>query len=972
MFFTIVCPPDGSLRSVYRLTLGWHGLYVTVHFRRVADLKRLGSGDQFDNVCCDRLSAVFSWGVDEMIGKIVRSFFIGMQAILIVGLITVITPVAVAQQSAADRSEFVLEEIVVTARRREESMQEIPISIVAVSAQEIEQLGVQTMGDLTQAVPNFSYQNRGSVLGNFGMRGIVTNISNVGVDSGVAVYVDGVLVGRPEAFNAALRDVAQVEILRGPQGTLFGKNTIAGAVNIITPRPTDEFSSEIKVEAGSYERILVGGVLSGSISDNANGRISVSVENQDGWIDNLNDSRDFNGEDNFSFRTQLDWSPSDKLNLYWTADGFFDERDFITQVNDDPRDLKANPLVNIDEGIVDVDSVSTSDRDIWGTALEVNYETAGGYSVVGLVALRTSEIHSLFDGDTQRQQLSDTKLDTEVDTLSFELRLHSPTDSRVNWVAGANFSDQEIENSTQTRFFPQNILAGCNQPVVPNTFRGFPPGPPFEPGSRIAGFDQNGFPIWDYDLNSNGVFNEASVTLPPFGLFGVAENIGCNNPDLIAFGRHIPGGDAIDQYIVGDPALGFDSPLTAATVPEVAQVQEVGVLDSQAFAVFAHADFQLNDQLTLTGGIRHTWEDKDLVMDQVGMINIVRPSFSTQNSREDNEFSGTLSLQYRPSDNLMIYGKYARGFKSGGYQFDITQGENGTAFSGLFRSPAFVGGFLAANPGATKQDVIDAAIAASADPNAAPANIEFGRELVDSYELGLKSDFADHRIRLNAAVFFTDYQDVQQNITRLATGIVVLNVPGAEITGFDIDFTAVVTPNFLFTAGVGYADSELTDPLIIDDPQNPGVPLVDSSAFLGQRLAQAPDWTANASAIYSYKMANSGTLMFRADWSHTGEVLHELVEKGSPLETLVTEDSYNLVNARIGYTSPDGDWDLFVWGKNIFDERYKAYRRANPIIRVFGLDASGSGLAFPGSETAQAIAGMPQTWGATFIKRFGT
>ena len=906
-----------------------------------------------------------------MIGNNLRKLFAGVQAILFFGLTSLIAPDALAKQSSAAGSEFELEEIIVTARRREESMQEIPISIVAVSGREIEQLGIQTMGDLTQSVPNFTFQNRGSILGNFGMRGIVTNIANVGVESGMAVYVDGVLVGRPEAFNAALRDVAQVEVLRGPQGTLFGKNTIAGAVNITSPRPTDELSSEVKVEAGNYNRFLIGAMLNGALGETVNGRISVTVENQDGWIENLNDGREFNGQDNISFRTQLDFNPSENLSIYWTADGFFDERDFIAQVNDDPRDLKANPAVNIDAGIVDVDSPSTSDRDIWGTSLQVNYDTAGGYTWVGIAALRTSEIHSLFDGDTQRQRLSDTKLDTEVDTISFELRLLSPEDSRVNWVAGINFSDQQIDNSTQTRFFPQNILAGCNQPVVPNTFRGFPPGPPFEPSSRIAGVDQNGFPVWDYDLNNNGIFNEPDVTIPPFGLFGVPENIGCNNPDLIAFGRHIPGGNAIDQYIVGDPAFGFDSPLTVATVPETAFVQEVGSLDTQAFAIFGHADFQMSDRFTLTAGLRYTTEDKDLIMDQVGMINISRPSFSTQKSRSDDEFSGTLSLQFKPSNDFMAYAKYSRGFKSGGFQFDITQGENVTVFGALFRSPAFVNGFLAANPGAVKQDVIDAAIALTADPNEAPANIEFDPETVDAFEIGFKTDFANNRLRLNAALFYTDYKDVQQSITRLATGIVVLNVPGAEITGFDVDLTAVLTPNFLLTAGLGYADSELTDPLIIDDPQNPGVPIVDSSAFVGQRLAQAPDWTGNASAIYNHTLSNQGTLLFRLDWSHTGEVLHELVENDSPLEALVTEGSYDIFNARIGYTSPNGDWDVSVWGRNIFDERYKVYRRINPIIRVFGLAADGTGLAFPGDVTAQSIAGMPATYGVTFIKRFG-
>jgi len=227
-----------------------------------------------------------------MTGKNLRSIFLGTQAILFIGLTSLIAPDAAAKQTSATGSEFELEEIVVTARRREESMQEIPISIVAVSGQEIQQLGIQTMGDLTQSVPNFTFQNRGSILGNFGMRGIVTNIANAGVESGMAVYVDGVLVGRPEAFNAALRDVAQVEVLRGPQGTLFGKNTIAGAVNITSPRPTNELSSEVKVEAGNYNRFLIGAMLNGPLGDTVNGRVSVTVESQDGWIDNINDGRE--------------------------------------------------------------------------------------------------------------------------------------------------------------------------------------------------------------------------------------------------------------------------------------------------------------------------------------------------------------------------------------------------------------------------------------------------------------------------------------------------------------------------------------------------------------------------------------------------------------------------------------------------------------------------------------------------------
>ncbi len=881
-------------------------------------------------------------------------------------------PPVLAQQAQSPRAKQsrLLEEIVVTARRREESMQDIPVSVVAVTAGEIEQQGVQSLGDITLQVPNFSFQDRGSILGNFGMRGIVTNVENAGVESGMAVYVDGVLVGRPEIFDLALRDVAQVEVLRGPQGTLFGKNTIAGAVNIITPRPTDELEGNVKLEAGRYDRYLIGGTVNVPFSDTFKGRFSGTVEQQDGWIDNIFDGRDFNGEDNVSGRAQLLFTPSEQLEFYWTGDFFSDDRNFIAQVNDDPRDLKDNPAVNIFDGTVDLDNESTSDREIWGTSLEVNFETANGHTFTSLTGYREAEVNSLYDGDTQRQALSDTKRDMEFEDFTQEFRIQSPADDKFTWVAGVNYQNQQIDNDTQTRFFPSSILAGCNVGVVPNTFRGFPPGPPFEPTSRIRGFDANGFPVWDFDLNGNGVFNEPDVTIPPFGLFGVPEDVGCHNPDLIAFGRHLAGGDAMDQFVVGDPGLGFDTPLTSADVPDVAQVLETGTLDTEVFALFAHGDYRVTDRLTVTAGIRHTWEDKELDMTQIGMINIQRPSFVKVDDRSDSEFSGTAGISYQFTDEFMGYAKWSRGFKSGGFQFDITQGENVGPFAAWFQNPANVQGFLAANPGATKADVINAAIAATTDPNAPPENVEFGPEQVDVWEFGFKSDLFGNTLRLNAAYFFTDYTEVQQNITRLATGIVVLNVPEAEIRGFDVDLTALLTPNLTFSGGLGYANTELTEPLIIPNPQNPQVPLVDSSGFVGQRLAQAPDVTANASLVYQFEVGGTGTVVLRGDWSYTGEILHELVENGSPLEDIVTEDGYSIVNTRVGYISDRGNWEVFLWGKNVFDEEYVAFRRANPIIRVFGLDQSGMGLAFPGSETAQAIAGFPQTWGVTFTKRF--
>ena len=855
------------------------------------------------------------------------------------------------EAQATEADDIGLEEVVVTARRHAERMQDVPISMTAVSRLDMDRSGYQTLGDVSLGVPNFSFIDRGSVLGDFGMRGITTNVSNPGVESAMTVYIDGIPIGRPQAFDYLLQGVQQVEVLRGPQGTLFGKNTIAGALNITSQRPTDEVSGNMKLETGRYNRGMASGSLNFPIAgDKLMARISASVERQTGWIRNLFDDRRFNGQDNWSGRVQLLAHPTDKLEIYWTADRFFDDRNFIAQVNDDPASLKDNPAVNIDKGIVDIDSPSTSRRNLWGTSLEANYSTDAGYVFTFLGGFRQTNFNSLFDGDTQRQALSDTKADDNTDQWTAELRVASPDGRKLEWTAGFFYFNQNIDASTQTRFFPKNILAGCTVPVTPQTFRGFPPPPPFEPTSRLRGFDAAGLPVWDFDLNGNGIPNEPG------------EAIGCHNPDLIAFARHVPGGQAEDFLV-----RGFDGPLTTADVPAVQAVHEFGTVNTNSYALYAHADYHFTGALTLTGGVRHTWENKSADLTQIGLINISRPSFSTQRNRKDREWSGTGSLTYKWSDDVTTYAKYTHGFKSGGFQFDITQGE---------KVNQFVAATKRLNPAdfATKQDFINAAIALGADPNVAPDSIDFGTENVNTYEVGFKSNLFNNRLRIDIAGFYTDYNKIQQNILNLATGIVVLNVPGARIVGFEADVTARPIAGLTFKGGVGVADSKITGSLSIPNPDPTQPPLVDTSAFLGLRLAQSPNVTGNASITYEVPVTSTGSLVIRGEWTHTGSIFHEL-DPNPAQRAKVFEPSFDLFNGRIGYVSDSDDWEIFFWGKNITNKRYKAFRRSNPIIRNFGVPPGGAFVGgppagFPGTSTGQSIAGMPRTWGVTVQKHF--
>lgn len=881
-------------------------------------------------------------------------------------------PGAFAQDESAD-TRRASDVIVVTAQRREESAQDVPISLAAQSELDLRRAGATSLADVVEQVPNFSFLNQGSILGNFAIRGI-TNQFTVGEASSAVVYVDGVLTGRSASFDTGLFGVKQVEVLRGPQGTFFGANTIAGAVNITTKRPTEEFGGEMKIEAGNFERGYAAGAVNIPISDKLLTRTTIAVERQDGWIKNVFDGRRFNGEDNWSGRFQALTRPSDSLELYWTIDRFKEDRDFVRQLNDDPRDIKRPPYVNLSKGIVDIDSPSTSDRDLWGTSLEFNADMPGGFVLTGIGAYHANDVFSLFDGDTTRQSLSDTRLIEDLDQWSGELRIASPANKRFDFIAGAYYLRQNQASSSETRFFPKAILAGCEVAVTPNTFRGFPPGPPFEPTSRLTGFDADGLPVWDYDINSNGVFNE-NVFVGPFG--ANESMIGCHNPDLIAAARFLPGGEAEDFFLPGPGNETVLGPVTAADVPTVTGVREEGTLDTESFSLFFHSNLHLTDTLTLTGGIRHTWEDKDLNMTQIGMINIQRPSFTTANSRSDKEFSGTASITWRPNDDVTAYAKYSHGFKSGGFQFEITQGENVTAFRNFIVAMgganitairnSLPAGLTAAQ---IKQAIIDEVIAQSADPNAAPSNIAFGAETVNVYEGGLKTQFANGRARVNLAGYYTDYNDRQQGITQLSTGIVVLNVPDSRVWGFEGDIVADLTDELTFTGGVGAAFSEVQSGVPIP-AQAGGVPQVAGAEFIGQRFPLAPEVTANASLAYQRQVTGTGDILLKFDWTYTGSVLHELVPTGSPDEKIVTESAYNLLNARLGYIDHERAFEVFFWVKNLTDERYASFRRLNPIIRTFGVDTAGNGVgAFPGTVTSQALFGPPRMWGVTFQKEF--
>ena len=313
----------------------------------------------------------------------------------------VTTPNVVAQETESQSGANIIEEITVTVRKREESLQDVPISITAYNEAMLTNKGVKRLRDLEFSVPNMTFTEQGNAFGGFGIRGIYTLVRSIGVESGVSVYVDGVYQGRNSNANIDVIDVERIEVLKGPQGTLFGRNTISGAVNIVIKQPGDEFEGKINSSYGNLDRIGANISLSGPImEDKLYARFVVSHYERDGFTENLFNGQDLDNEDRQSGRLNLRYLPDDDLEINFSLDGFRDRGDtprggyLVTNTPgrfwrvdtefaqlSDPRvtSLDNSPSNNI--GIFE-------ERDIWGTSVSADYRFSNDYTLTSITAYR--------------------------------------------------------------------------------------------------------------------------------------------------------------------------------------------------------------------------------------------------------------------------------------------------------------------------------------------------------------------------------------------------------------------------------------------------------------------------------------------------------------------------------------------------------------------------------------------------------
>ena len=380
----------------------------------------------------------------------------------------------------------VLEEMIITARKREQSLQDVSVAVTAISARDLAANQIQTSQDLVAMVPSLNYQEGGNARqSSFSIRGIGTQSYSTGVEPSVSTVVDGVVMGRSLQAFMQLMDVERVEVLRGPQGTLFGKNSTAGVVHIITQNPADEFELEMMGGVEEGEKWFGGFNISNSITNNLAFRLASYASDEDGWIEDVNSEDDLNGSENYTIRGKLRWTPTDNLELKWSGDYSDNECEctLSTIRSMDPWNGNDNQVQSIlnelypvvpgeKNGRVNVSFAPEQDSELWGHSLEANWNL-GEFTLTSITAWRESEIYATTDNDARPTKPIgfDQSGNTEQDQWTQEIRLISPAEDRVNYVLGLFYFEQTVDRqfTRQFEFIPGDPGIGISTFSVDTT-----------------------------------------------------------------------------------------------------------------------------------------------------------------------------------------------------------------------------------------------------------------------------------------------------------------------------------------------------------------------------------------------------------------------------------------------------------------------------------------------------------------------
>ncbi len=892
--------------------------------------------------------------------------------------------------------------IIVTAQGRAQLLSDVPVAISAVSAETLQNSGANDIRQLNQVAPSLLVSSTGSEAnGSARIRGIGTVGDNPGLESSVPVFIDGVYRSRSGIGLNELGEIDRVEVQRGPQGTLGGRNSSAGLISIYSKKPSFEFGATGEVTYGNYDYWRLGGSVTGPISDTLAARIDGIWVKRDGFLKDATNNTDVNDRDRYFVRGQLLFEPTDALSIRLIAD--YTSRDekccgatyidnsvnpYIGNLNNPSTPLSTgaggtppnvpqangNNIINVlrDLGQPLAAFNQGYDRNIWvspgrsfagktkdyGFSGQIDYDLGGATitSITGYREYRSGQAGDLDYGsvDILYRAPSDDAY-RQFHTFTQELRVQGEAfDGKLDWLVGGFYANEKLTVRDNLRFGTQyGRFAACR----------------LISGGALAGL---------YSPTSPGC-----VAARP-------------------------------------PAFGAASPAIYAALDQLDGISDKGSINDRYnqkdtnWALFTHNIVHITDKLDLTLGVRYTHDKKKfsaaftndnqacvnvqnlvggfltnpgLAAVSGGLVGLACQGNSTaelngvsiNDSRSEDEWTGTAILSYKPVDDLMVYASFARGYKAGGFNLDRS---------------------ALKNPIQVVNGVPTTTFAAAGGAQALVSNLQFDPELVNSYELGAKystgpfglgltlfrSDFKNFQLNtFNGSVFLvqtvngcsSDLNGADRDQSKFPTapnynaGAAASGACakddvgyGVRTEGFELEASLVPARSFRMTAGLTYARTKYRSNLV---GNKSGAPLDQALRLLpGNNLSNAPELVATGSVTWTPDIGSSGlTGLVYVDGRMTSDY-----NTGSDLFPQKEQNGYAIFNARIGVRGPDEKWGVELWAQNMFNKQYSQVAFNSP-FQEGGVSGAFADPQYPGGRQifSQFLA-EPRTYGVTLRGKF--
>ncbi|MEG3088737.1 TonB-dependent receptor [Sphingomonas sp. PB4P5] len=877
-------------------------------------------------------------------------------------------------------------DIIVTAQGRAQALADVPVAISAVTSESLQNSGANDIRQLNQLAPSLLVSSTGSEAnGSPRIRGIGTVGDNPGLESSVVVFIDGVYRSRSGIGLNELGEIDRIEVLRGPQGTLGGRNSSAGLISIVSKKPSFEFGGTAEATYGNFDFVRLSGSVTGPITEKIAARLDGVYVKRDGFYkDTTNDTR-VNDRDRYFLRGQVLFEPTSDVSFRLIGD--YSKRKeaccaatyvgqsvnpYIGNLNTPATPLTTglaggNNIINVLRDLgQDVGAFSqgysrnisvSAGRDYegetqdWGVSGQLDW-SFGDVSLTSITAYRSYYNEQGSDTDYSSVDILFTESDGNsrraFKTFTQELRLQgSAFDDKLDWLIGGFYSNEQFRGKSNLKFGSQyGRFATCR--IIS--------------GGGLAGL---------YSPTSPGCV-APGIGLATLGSFGADIRNGFLTLDGI---NNV--GSTVDRYRQS----------------------------SRSFAAFTHNIIHLTDTVDLTLGLRYTDERKrfgatfgnnntgcvtlqntltdDLISANAtvralagGLIGLGCQGNSTaelngvsvSDKRHEDEFTGTAILSWKPIDDLLLYASFSRGYKAGGFNFDRS----------ALKSPIAV----------NSAGVPTTSFAALGGAQALVSALQFEPEKVNAFEIGAK--YGTGPFSLSVAGFRQQFSSFQLN-TFDGTVFIVQNINGCSESlngadrdtssatgacaednvsygvvsqGVELEASLVPARDFRVSAGLTYADTKYRDNLV---GNNAGAPLNAALRKLpGDNLSNAPKVVVTGSAAWTPDIGSSGLSgLFYVDTRLSSDY-----NTGSDLFPQKEQDSFALVNARIGLRGKDEMWAIEFWGQNVFNKNYAQVAFNSP-FQAGTSNATFSDPQYPGGRQlfSQFLA-EPRTYGVTLRGKF--